>query len=583
MVQSRSPSLPPTSPAVSIGRHLRWQVILALAGILSLALLLGYSTYQVETVLVPDRGGVFREGIAGRPQYLNPLLCNVTEADQDLCGLLYRGLTRIDKRGRAVPDLASGWTITDDVLYTFRLKPDQYWHDGQPITADDVLFTVGILQSPDLLNLPDLASLWRSVQVEKVDDLTVRFQLSEPFTPFLDYTAIGLLPRHVWGQVPPAQLATMALTSSPIGSGPLQVAQIDTDHIRLEPSPYAGGNRPYIAALEFHFYPDHANLLTAYLNDEIDGISQILPQDLPVATAQPDLQLFSAVQSEYLSVVFNLANPDVPFFQEKEVRQALFYGLDRQRLVDEVAAGQGVVAHSPFLPESWAYDPAIPHYPYDPVRASQLLDAAGWVDSDGDGIRDKDGQPFRFLLYTNDDDLRTRLAERIAADWRALGIDAQPTPVTFAGLVTDFLTPRRFDAALIGWDLTGDPDPYPLWHSTQAEGGGQNYSGWANEEADTLMEQGRAIVNEEERRALYVRFQQLFADELPALPLYYPVYTYGVSSRVHNVQIGALAHPSERFATFAEWYILTRRVPANQVPATLPATPPAAGPTPLSP
>jgi peptide/nickel transport system substrate-binding protein len=204
----------------------------------------------------------------------------------------------------------------------------------------------------------------------------------------------------------------------------------------------------------------------------------------------------------------------------------------------------------------------------------QLLQAAGWVDANGDGIRDKEGRPLRFLLYSNDDPTRVALIERIAADWREIGVEAVPTPVTFAGLVADFLNPRRFDAALIGWELTGDPDPYPLWHSTQASGGGQNYSGWANVEADELMEKARAMTGEAERRALYGRFQELFAEEAPAILLYYPVYTYGVSTRVHNVQIGSLNHPPERFTTFADWYILTRRVPANQVPAAAPPTPP---------
>ena len=153
-------------------------------------------------------------------------------------------------------------------------------------------------------------------------------------------------------------------------------------------------------------------------------------------------------------------------------------------------------------------------------------------------------------------------------------MDAVPTSVTFAGLVSDFLNPRRFDAALIGWELTGDPDPYPLWHSTQAEGGGQNYSGWNNPEADAVMEKARATISEDERKSLYHQFQDIFADDLPAIVLYYPVYTYGVSDRVHNVQIGSLTQPAERFWTFKDWYMLTRRVPVNQVPAAVPPTPP---------
>jgi peptide/nickel transport system substrate-binding protein len=557
-------------------------VLLALAGILLLATLLGYSSYNLATVLAPDRGGVYREGVAGNPQYLNPLLCDATDIDLDLCKLLYRGLTQIDKHGRVIPDLAQDWTIENSLVYTFRMRPDEYWHDGQQVTADDVIFTINVLKDPEVVSLPDLTSLWRVVEVERVDDLTVRFTLSEPFTPFMDYTSIGLLPEHIWRATPAAELATKPLDATPIGNGPLRVVATAADHIRLEASPFYRGQRPYLSALELRFYPDHASLFTAFVNGEIDGISHVLPQDLPAATERDDLTLFSAVRSEYLTIIFNLTNPDVAFLQEKPVRQALYHGLDRERLINEVAAGQGIIAHSLLLPENWAYNPHVKHYDYNPELAQRLLSEAGWVDSDGDGIREKDGQALRFLLYANDDPARRALIEQIAVQWRAIGVEAAPTPVSFAGLVQDFLTPRRFDAALIGWELTGDPDPYPLWHSRQAVGGGQNYSGWANDEADALMEQARAITGEEERRALYARFQEIFAEEAPALLLYYPVFTYGVSSRVNNVQIGSLNQPPERFATFADWYIRTRRVPANQVPAAAPPTAPGSGPTPPS-
>jgi len=547
-----------------------------LVGILLLALVLGYSTYTVTTVLVPDRGGVFREGVAGNPTYLNPLLCDATDVDLDLCTLLYRGLTRIDKNGRVVPDLAEGWTVSEGVDYLFRIKPDQYWHDGLPVTADDVLFTVGVLQDPEVYSLPDLTSLWRSVQVEKVDDLQVRFRLAQPFTPFLDYTSIGLLPAHIWSNTPAGDLATKPLDATPIGNGALKVVETAADHIRLEPNPFYQGPRPYLSALELRFYPDHGSAFTGFVNGEIEGVSQIAPQDLEAAAEREDIQLFSSATSEYLSIIFNLTNPDVPFLQDVQVRQALYYGLNRTRLIEEVADGQGIIAHSPFLPENWAYNPDVRRYDYDPALASSILDQVGWIDTDGDGIRDKDGQPLSFLLYANDDPLRQALIERVAADWRAIGVEAKTVSVTFAGLVTDFLNPRRFDAALIGWEVTGDPDPYPLWHSTQASGGGQNYSGWQNDEADQLIEEARALTNEEDRKASYRRFQELFVEELPALPLFYPVYTYGVSSKVHNVQIGSLNRPAERFATFHEWYMLTRRVPVSQVPSQAPPTPPGA-------
>jgi peptide/nickel transport system substrate-binding protein len=562
------------SPAVAIGRHLRWQILLALGGIFLLASLLGYSSYSVTTVLVPAHGGVFREGVAGNPRFLNPLLCEANAVDEDLCALIYRGLTKINKQGRVVPDLAAEWTITDEKVYTFRLRDDQYWHDGQRVTADDVLFTVGILRDPTVIGLPDLTLLWRTVSVEKLDDFTVRFTLSEPYTPFLDYTAIGLLPRHIYAGVPAAELAANSLNTNPIGAGPMAADRVSAESIVLKPHPFYGAATPYISALEFRFYPDHPSLLAAFIADEIDGVSTVLPGDMPLAEQRNDMQLLSTVQAAYMSIVFNLNNPNTPFFQDKLVRQALYYALDRNALVEETLAGQGIVAHSPFLPENWAYLPNVRHYDYNRAQAEQLLDAAGWVDSNGDGLREKEGRPLQFLLHTNDDSLQEALVAKVAEAWRQVGVRAVPTPVTFAGLVNDLLVPRTFDAALVTWETPGDPDPYPLWHSTQATGGGANYAGWKNEEADQIMEKARAITDEAARRELYWRFQEIFADELPALVLYYPVYTYGVSTRVQNVQIGSVNSPAERFTDFADWYIVTRRVPANQVPTAVPPTPP---------
>lgn len=563
-----------TRQTVSLGRYIRWQALLALAGIFLLTVLLGVSAYNVTTTLVPERGGVFREGVAGNPQYLNPLLCQTHEIDQDLCALLFRGLTRLDNQGRVIPDLAESWAVTDDGLtYTFRLRTGQLWHDGQPVTMDDVLFTVEALQSPDSPIVPDLAELWQAVQVERVDDQTVRFILEEPFAPFLDYTSIGLLPKHIWAGTPFSELATSPLNLAPVGAGPMRLASLTAEAARLEPNPF-WPEIPYISALEFRFYPDHPSIFAAYTQEEIDGISRILPADLPAAMERDDLQLFSALESLYVSVLFNLRNPDVPFFQDRRVRQALFYALDREKMVAEVIDGQGVVAHSPIPANNWAYSDDVRKYEYNPDLARQLLDEAGWIDQDSDGIREKDGQPLRFILLTNDDPVRQAVIQRMAQEWRAVGVEAVPQAVSFAGLVSDFLAPRRFDAALIGWEIQGDPDPFPLWHSSQATEGGQNYGGWENPEADELMQQARVSVDYGVRQQIYAQFQRVFAEDLPALPLYYPVYTYGVSKRVKNVQIGPLNQPADRFSTFAQWYIVTRRVPANQVPADAPPTPP---------
>jgi peptide/nickel transport system substrate-binding protein len=553
-------------PQSPLGRYIRWQVLLALVGIFLLTLLLGVTAYNVSTELVPDQGGVFREGVAGNPQYLNPLLCHTHEIDQDLCRLLFRGLTRLDRNGLIVPDLAESWSTTPDgLVYTFRLRENQFWHDGQPVTLDDVLFTVEMMQAPDTPVIPDLADLWRSVDVERVDEQTVRFILNQPFAPFLDYTAIGLLPAHIWRDTSPADLVLSPSNALPVGNGPMKVTDVQADHIRLEPNEFDTSSLPYISALEFRFYPDYPSIYAAYSKGELDGISRILPDDLSLAREREDLQLFSAIESVYVSVIFNLNSPSVSFFQEKAVRHALYYALDRQKLISDAATGQGVIATSPIPANNWAYTGDVRQYPYDIATANRLLDEAGWVDSNGNGIRDKDGQELSFILLSNDDPVRQVMVEQISASWRAVGVEAVPQSVSFAGLVSDFLAPRRFDAAIVTWDISGDPDPYPLWHSSQAEEGGQNYSGWMNDQADELLIRARSEVDTEQRKSLYTDFQRIFMEEAPAILLYYPAYTYGVSERVKNVQIGTLNSPSDRFATFPDWYILARRVPTNQL------------------
>jgi peptide/nickel transport system substrate-binding protein len=254
-------------------------------------------------------------------------------------------------------------------------------------------------------------------------------------------------------------------------------------------------------------------------------------------------------------IYLNLQNPNLPFFKETAVRQALLYALDRQALIDTALHGQGLVAHSPILPGTWAYDPQVPQYKYDPERARALLDQAGWVDSDGDGVRDQGGQKLEFNLLGNN----RQIIEGIAAAWAQIGVRAVAQEVTQAGLTTDFLVPRTFDAALAHWELAGDPDPYPLWHSTRIKDG-QNYAGWDHRAADEVIEKARSLTDQAARKEYYAQFQRIFATEVPALLLYHPVYSFGVRNKVHDVQIGPLNSPADRFQSLAGWYIVTKRI-----------------------
>lgn len=553
-------------------RHIVWQAILALLGIALIFIVLFQlaSTVppEVITVKVPVAGGAYIEGVLGYSETINPILAPAmvpgNPVDQDLSALVFDGLTRLDESGQVSPALATAWQVSEDgTTYEFSLRQDVAWHNGAPFTAADVAFTVQAIQDPGFQGDPSLAELWRNVTVTQLDSHTVRFTLDEPFPSFLHYTTIGLLPVHLLGNVPAADLPSHSFTiQRPVGTGQFRVESISSDQVVLATNPEYWGAVPYLEGLEFWFYADWEGLLEDYGRGEIQGFHPPDLEKLQTVVAIPDLELYSAQSTGYGLVYLNLGRESLPFFQEQEVRQGLFYALDRQVLVDEVLAGQGLVADSPILPTTWAYDPTVRQYEYDPERAIGLLDASGWLDSDADRIRDKDGLPLAFTLLTSDDPTMVRMATEIAHQWQAVGVDATVQSVASESAI-QLVRSRDYDAALVEIDLTADPDPYPLWHSTQAEFG-QNFAGYASAEADLVMEEARRTADPEQRIDLYHRFQQIFTTEVPSLLIYYPIYTYAVDAQVWDVQLAPMFHTSDRFRNIWAWYAETEEVVVNE-------------------
>lgn len=557
-------------------RYIRWQILLILLGGVLVGILLTYLSVNYTTVFRPGHGGTYVEGIAGYPQYLNPLLSGNSGVDRDICALMFSGLTRLNERGEVEADLARGWEVTlDGLTYTFYLRSNAYWHDGNPVTADDVVFTIGLLQDDDFPGPPELgASVWQGVTVEKVDRRTVRFVLSEPYAPFLDQTTVGILPSHLLRGIPVARLAAAQFNLNPVGSGPFQLAEIEVESglitsMVLEQSSRYYGAQPYLDRIQFRFYPSDQTALSGYEAGEVEGIARITIPDLPRARALPSLNLFSAQMAEYALVFLNLGRPDLTFFQEPEVRQALLYALDRQQIIDEVLEGQAVVAHSPLVPGTWAYKDDIPHYEYAPDRANGLLNNAEWIQRAADGgLRRKDGQLLSFTLLTSSEPERMRTAQMLAEQWAAIGITV--TVETASPLeVREALERRDFEAILVHLSTPGDPDPYPFWHQAQI-GSGQNYAGFDHRRISEVIEQARVIANRERRKELYDEFQETFAQQVPALLLYVPIYTYGIDERIHDPQIGPLTYPSDRFRTISDWWIVPRRVFVSESEASRP-------------
>ncbi len=557
-------------------KRLRWQILIVILSLAAIGILLLSQSPPAQPPIVPAAtprpisGGSYSEGIIGSPGRLNPVLSYYNAADRDVNRLIYSSLMRFDDRGLPRPDLAESWGISrDGTVYNLSLRSGATWHDGEPVDGADVLFTIQLLRDPELPLPPDIQNLWRDVEVEALDDHLIQFRLPEPFAPFPDYLTFGILPEHLLADVPAPDLIDHPFNLHPIGSGPYQFVEFISESSQIIGVQLAANDdyydgRPFIDEVKFLFLPDGPTAVQAYLDGAIMGISSISADVLMTALDSPAINLYTARLPQLSLVLLNLDNPDVPFFQELEVRKALMMALNRQRMINQFLQGQAIAAQSPILPGSWAYFEVDNALQYEPEFAESTLRSAGYtIPAAGGRIRAKEDVFLSFTLLYPEGTTYQRIAQAIQGGWQQLGVEVLLEPVPYDQLIQAHLETRNYQAALVDHNLMGqyDPDPYPFWHQSQITGG-QNYSQWNDRIASEFLEQARIISDLDERLRLYRNFQVRFARELPALPLFYPVYTYGISPEILGVSMGPLFDTSDRLAGLVSWHLQTEGGPA---------------------
>jgi peptide/nickel transport system substrate-binding protein len=550
-------------------KNLRWQILIVLVtlGLVGLLLLTQEPGQQVFAPQ-PTSGGIYSEGLVGSLSRLNPLLDLNNPADRDIDRLIFSSLIRFDARGIPVPDLAESWGVTQDgTIYNISIRANAVWHDGTPVTSDDILFTIERIKTEPSFFPADVRELWSKVEIKRLDDKLLQFRLPEPFAPFLDYLTFGVVPRHILESVLPSDMPAASFNLSPVGTGPFKFDRLVIENGQVtgvELSAFSGyfGKKPFIEKVAFRYYPTSSAALDAYRQGDIQGISDISLDIINQALAEPDLLLYTGRLPEMSLVLFNLNNPEAPFLQDANLRRALLMALNRQRMIDQYLLGQAIVADGVIFPNTWAHYDGQEVIVYDPEGATALLKANSYqIPPTGGEVRaDKDGKLLQFTLLHPDDPLHTALAQAIQQNWAKVGVQVNLEALPYETLVNDRLAGRNYQAALVdlNFSRTPDPDPYPFWHQSEATGG-QNYSQWDNRSASEYLEQARVNTDYTARARLYRNFQVIFAKELPALPLYYPVYTYAVDRQVLGVQVPPLFDTSDRFLTFANWYLVTRR------------------------
>lgn len=525
------------------------------------------------TMPVASNGGSWIEGMIGTPQYINPLLLQGNDADSDISSLVYSGLLRYDGKGNLVPDLAESYSVSDDGLhYTVKLKQNARWHDGQSVTADDVLFTILTAQNAEYKS-PQRINWQGGVDVGKIDDQTVVFTLKNRYAQFLGNLTIGILPKHIWGNIRPSNFALIEYNTRPIGSGPYRISKIQRDTLgtirALELSAFDKylPRRPYINTITFKFYESEQALITGYNSGEVDGLSYVSAMKLSSLRLPGQITTHAIMIPRYVAVFFNQNKSKQ--LSDKNVRTALEYATDKQAIVHSVLNDKAQVVESPLLPDILSIPKNTVSYQLDLKKARQMLDTGGWKISGDSKIRTKvikaafrneedQTLSLRIEITTSGVPEILAVAEALKSQWEQLGIDVVIRSLSVSE-IQQTIQDRDYEALLFGEVLGTDPDPFSFWHSSQIRDPGRNLALYNNKDADKLLEDARQTLDPAQRAQKYAKLQDIILSDVPAVFLYSPEYLYIQPSKIKQNTDVLAGVPSDRFDTVIDWYISTHR------------------------
>lgn len=522
---------------------------------------------------VPTNGGSLSEGIIGSPRFVNPVLA-ISDVDHDLTSLIYSGLMKSTDDNSLVPDLAESYNISSDgLVYTFVLRDDIYFHDGEKVTADDVEFTINKIQDSTIKS-PKRPGFY-DVKIEKVDEKTIKFILKTSYSPFLDNLTIGILPKHLWDNLNSDQFPLSQYNVEPIGSGPYKVTKMDTlkKNMLLIPTYYElnafdkyVSGKPFIEKLIIRFYKDEQLLIDAYNNKEIESINSISPEKIADIKLNKNAEVNVVPLPRIFAVFFNQSQSEALGYPE--VRKALNLAVDRNQIVSEVLSGYGKPLYGP-IPENLInkeYDKEdINKNIENTDDAIKILTKAGWIQSTTTGIMSKKISKTKTIELSitistlNSSDL-VKTAELVKSSWEKIGAKVEIKQFDFGDLQQSIIRPRNFEALLYGEVVGRDMDFFAFWHSSQRNDPGLNISMYANAKVDKLLEDARKTLDNSSRIAKYESFADEIEKDIPAVFLYSPEFIYITPGKVKGLSLWTVTLPFERFLNINNWYIETNNL-----------------------
>jgi peptide/nickel transport system substrate-binding protein len=527
------------------------------------AIVMAYKASQYFMVTIPVVGGSLTEGEVGTPRTVNPILA-FTDADKDVTALVYAGLLRRDDSGNLVPDLAASYSISPNGLaYDFVLKKNIYFDDGKPITTDDIVFTINKTQDAAIKS-PERAD-WADVTVKKISDTEVQFILKQPYSPFLDNTILGILPKHIWENISDDQFIFSNYNVQPVGDGPYKVEAIAKDSngvpqsYTLVPSSHYSGTKPYISKIVLDFYPDESHAFDALEAREIDSLVGLDPNDAAtLASTSASLHILTNPVPRLFGIFFN--QNQNPIFADKAVRQALSLAVDRQAIVNNVLDGYGIPINSP-VPQgilAGLQSVSVPNI----ALATSTFEKDGWkLGTDGIYTKtvNKKIQTLTFSITTADSPDLVATANMVAAEWRSIGAKVTVNILEYSDL-QNAISARSYDSLLFGQYVGTGFDLYAFWHSSQRNAPGLNIAEYVNSSADKALSDARTATSSITQLADLTAFQNIFLQDVPAVFLYSPDLIYAIPDKLNGVNIVSVSMPADRWNGVNSWYIDTDRV-----------------------
>lgn len=550
LVYTLSPRKIPTSEQIKhLGKFLnpRENLIIKICLLLILvnAIYLGVIFFKKNVQYLPLPGGDYTEGLVGYPKTINPLYALNRDVDSDLSYLVYSRLFNYNTDGRLVNDLADNVVISPDGKeYLVIIKSGVKWHNGAPLNTDDVLFTFNLMKDPAY------NSSWRSslaaVEAEKIDEKTIKFVLNEAYAPFLELLTFGILPKSIWENISPSAAALNDLNLKPIGSGPYKFKSLVKSkegdlkeyHLVLNEDYY--GKKPYIKTVNFKFFVNYQEMLKAFNDNQLDGLSHLPFSERGALLAQNSVFFHELVRPQITVLFFN-ANKNKNL-ANKNTRIALAQALDKDQLIKQVFSGVYQRVDGPIPADSFAYNNQLKIYNYSPEEARLALQNNLATTS----------------ITVIDSGKNLAVAEALKSFWAQVGVQAEIKAVP-SEQAAELIKNRDFEILLYGESIGGDPDVYAFWHSSQIGSRGLNLAAYNKPEVDKLLTEARLTTNLEERRAKYHKFQEILVDDLPAIFLYSPTYTYIQNKKIKGFSGTTIIEPADRFSGLADWYIKTQK------------------------